>query len=71
MASTTSEGRCCCCGLRARLFELGHWWCSICEGRGHTNARFAKELGDSHDASEDCQRLWKNYLEDLKKGGAL
>ena len=43
---------------------MGHWWCSICEGRGHNNEKWAKELGESHDSSEDCKRLWKNFIED-------
>lgn len=64
-------GRCCCCGLPTDLFQLGHWWCSICEGRGHNNVQFAKDLGASHDSSKDCQRLWNNYLEDLGKGDQL
>jgi hypothetical protein len=58
-------GRCCCCGLPTDLFQFGHWWCAICEGRGHNSESWAQELGESHDSSEDCRRLWKNYLEDL------
>ncbi len=62
-------GNCCCCGLPTDLFQFGHYWCSICEGRGHNNELWARELGESHDTSEDCKRLWKNFLEDLTKEG--
>lgn len=58
---------CCCCGLQTDLFEFGHFWCSICVGRGHNNEEWARELGESHDSSEDCQRLWKNFIEDMAR----
>ena len=62
-------GRCCCCGLNTDLFQFGHWFCSICEGRGHNNAEWAKELGEAHDRSTNCGRLMKNYEEDMKSDG--
>lgn len=57
---------CCCCGLASEEFLFGHYWCFICIGRGHNNEEWAKELGESHDSSENCQRLWKNFLEDME-----
>lgn len=60
-------GRCCCCGLGTDLFEYGHWWCSVCEGRGHNNATWARELGKEHGRSGNCFRMERNYLEDIRK----
>ena len=64
---TDISGSCCCCGIKAEKFQFGHWWCFICEGRGHNNEAWAKTLGESHESSEDCRRLWQNFLEDLSK----
>ena len=60
-----SSHNCCCCGLPTDLFQYGHYWCAICEGRGHINEESANKLGKSHKTSEDCRRLFKNYIEDV------
>jgi len=61
------DGNCCCCGLETDLFEIRHFWCVICEGRGHNNMEWAKKLSEMDDRSEECIRLWKLYLKGLKR----
>jgi len=63
----TIEGECCCCGVPTDLFQFGHFWCLICEGRGHNSPEWAEELSKMDDRSEECTRLWKKYLEGLER----